>query len=59
MYHGVKNVQPTDDYNLILLFDNDEKRVFDSKPLLEFGRFSELSNMELFKKVHIAFDTIE
>jgi hypothetical protein len=59
MYHGIKNVKATDDYKLILRFDNGEERIFDAKPLLDFGRFSELSDMETFKKVHVSFDTIE
>ena len=59
MYPTVTSVQATDDYKLILNFDNSEQRVFDMQPILNFGRFSELKNINEFKKVHIAFDSIE
>ncbi len=59
MYHGVKSVKATEDYRLILRFDNDERRVFDVRPLLSTGRFRELSSPEAFRKVRVAFDTIE
>ena len=59
MYAGVIDVQATDDYKLILSFDNSEKRIFDITPFLSFGRFSELKDLALFKKVRVSFDTIE
>lgn len=59
MYPTVTSVKATDDYKLILNFDNSEQRVFDMQPILNFGRFSELKNLTEFKKVHIAFDSIE
>ena len=59
MYKGIIKVQATDDYRLILSFDNKEKRIFDVKPILSLGRFSELNNLELFKNVRISFDTVE
>jgi len=49
----------TDDYQLDLVFENDECRRFDVKPLLTIGRFSELKDRILFKTVKISFDTIE
>ena len=58
MYHGIKAVEAKSNHLLVLQFDNDERRVFDAKPLLSIGRFRELSDMELFKKVVISFDTI-
>jgi len=59
MYREVKNVRPTDNHELILDFDNEEKRVFDVKPILSYGRFSELEDLAAFKRVHISFDTVE
>jgi len=59
MYPGVIEVRATDDQKLILSFDNLEKRIFDLAPLLSFGRFPELSDLELFKGVRVCFDTIE
>lgn len=59
MYPGVRAVEPTNDYKLILRFDNGERRVFDVTPLLATGRFRELAAPEVFRKVHVAYDTVE
>ena len=59
MYPGVKSVEAAEDYRLILRFDNDERRVLDVRPLLSIGRFRELTSPEAFRKVRVAFDTIE
>lgn len=59
MYLSVVDVKPCDNYKLELSFENNEKRLFDLKPYLETGIFSELKDQSLFKTVHISFDTIE
>ncbi len=59
MYHGVKSVKATEGHRLIIGFDNGEVRVFDMKPLLSLGRFSELTSQETFMKARVAFDTVE
>ena len=59
MYKSVIKVVPTDDYKLILSFDKDEQRIFDVSPILNLGKFSELQDLEKFKKVRVCFDTIE
>ncbi|NWG14811.1 MAG: DUF2442 domain-containing protein [Acidobacteria bacterium] len=59
MYHGVKAVQAMEGHRLRLLFDNGEWRIFDVKPLLPIGRFSELASMEVFKTAKVSFDTVE
>ncbi len=59
MYAGITNVQAIKNYKLLLWFDNKEKRIFDVKPILSCGRFSELTDFSLFKKVHVSFDTVE
>lgn len=59
MYREVKNVEPTDNHELILDFDNEDKRIFDVKPILSCGRFAELEDLSVFKRVHISFDTVE
>jgi hypothetical protein len=58
VYHGIKAVEAKGNHLLVLQFDNEDRRVFDVKPLLSIGRFRELSDLEQFKKVAIAFDTI-
>ena len=47
----VKKVIPNDDYTLRITFDNEEQKVFDIKPLLDFGVFQELKNLKYFKEV--------
>lgn len=59
MWRSVKDVQATDDYKLILLFDNLEKRCLNVSQFFSYGRFSELIDINKFKKVHIRFDTVE
>ena len=59
MYIGVKAVKPISDYNLLITFKNEEVRVFDVKPYLETGVFSELKDEKKFANVKVSFDTIE
>ena len=59
MYLAVKEVIPTNNYNLILTFENGEKRQFDMNPYLNNGIFKELCDISKFKTVRISFDTIE
>lgn len=59
MYLAVKDVKPENDYQLILTFENGEKRKFDMKPYLEIGIFRELKDTDKFNTVHLSFDTIE
>jgi hypothetical protein len=59
MYFAVKNVQPTDNYHLILTFENGDKRLFDMNPYLNIGIFQELKDKAEFKKVKVSFDSIE
>ena len=59
MYKSITKVTPTDDYKLILSFGQKEQRIFDVAPILNFGRFSELQDLKIFKQVHVSFDTIE
>jgi hypothetical protein len=59
MWLSVKEVQATDDHKLILTFENSEKRCLDMRPFFGFGRFVELEDISEFKKVRVAFDTVE
>ena len=59
MYLAIKDVQPLDDYRLLLKFENEEKRIFDVKPYLDIGKFKELKDKKLFKSVKVCFDSIE
>jgi hypothetical protein len=59
MYLGIREVKSLSDYELLLVFENDEKKKFDMKPCLCRGIFRELSNEDLFKSVRISFDSIQ
>jgi hypothetical protein len=59
MYKGIIKVKPQADYKLLLTFDNNEVRVFDVRPYLNHGIFSELSDVNIFNSVHVSFDAIE
>jgi hypothetical protein len=55
----LKSVTPVSDHRLLLTFDNAERRLFDVKPYLATGVFSELADESLFRSVHVCFDTVE
>jgi len=59
MYLAVKDVEPLEDYNLLLKFENNEEGIFDVKPYLEVGKFKELKDEKLFRSVRVSFDSIE
>jgi hypothetical protein len=58
-YPGITSVSAQDPYKLLLQFDNGEQRVFDAEPLLSLGRFRSLRDRDLFRQVHVSFDTIQ
>ena len=57
MYLAVKNVIPTNNYNLILTFENGVKRQFDMNPYLNTGIFNELRDISKFQSVRVRFDS--
>ena len=59
MYPAVTNVKPLSDYQLLITFDNSEKRLFDMKPYLDKGIYRELKDESKFKSVRVSFDSIE
>ncbi|MCF7849916.1 MAG: DUF2442 domain-containing protein [Kiritimatiellales bacterium] len=59
MYPAVEAVTPLTDYKLLLTFDNGEERLFDMKPYLDTGIFSQLRDQSIFNTAAINFDTIE
>ncbi|MGH8550703.1 MAG: DUF2442 domain-containing protein [Methylococcales bacterium] len=59
MYPSVKKVLPNENYVLVLEFDNGERGTLDMKPFLEFGIFKRLKEDDAFKRVRVAFDTVE
>lgn len=59
MYIGVKSVRAIENYKLIIIFENNEEKIFDMKEYLNFGLFKELKDKNLFKSAHVSFDTVE
>ncbi len=59
MYIGIKAVQPVENHHLLITFDNGEEKIFDMNEYLDKGIFAELKNENLFRTVHVIFDTIE
>lgn len=51
-------VKPLEDYKLMLVFENEEKRIKDMKPYLEKGVFKKLKDEEFFKTVKILYGAI-
>ena len=49
----IKEVEPLEDYELLLTFDTGEQKIYDVKPLLDRPIFSRLRNKGEFKKVYI------
>jgi len=52
-------VKPLNNYCLELVFDNEEKRLFDVRPYLEKGIFKELQKPEVFFSVKVNHGTIQ
>jgi hypothetical protein len=53
------DVNPQPDFTLLVTFSNNEKKMFDVKPYLDFKPFAELSNPIIFNTVKPAGLSIE
>ncbi|HBN85070.1 MAG TPA: DUF2442 domain-containing protein [Clostridiales bacterium] len=53
------DVKPLEDYKLLVTFNNNETRVFDVKPYLDFKPFEQLRNKEIFKTVRVGGLSVE
>jgi len=47
-----------DDFTLRLTFNDGTVRLFDAKPYLEKGIFTELKDLRYFKNIHVAYGTV-
>lgn len=54
----IKFVSMSSDYKLILEFTNGERGVYDCTPLLNFGAFKELKDLNYFKKARVLDGTV-
>ena len=48
-----KSVKPIDDYKLDIIFDNNEKKLFDVKPYLSDPYFAPIKNPHIFETVKV------
>ena len=55
----VKSVKTRNDYELELLFENGERRLFDLKPYLGRGVFVRLQNRGLFQAARVVAGSVE
>jgi hypothetical protein len=55
----VVEAKANDDFSLDLTFDDGSVRRFDVSPYLEFGVFKELKDKNYFKRVRVAFGTVQ
>ncbi|MBR3002141.1 MAG: DUF2442 domain-containing protein [Clostridia bacterium] len=51
-------VKALDNYEILVTYENGEKRIKDMKPYLEKGVFKKLKDEEFFKSVKLAFGTV-
>lgn len=54
----IMDVEVLEDYQLLLTFDNKEKKIKDMKPYLEKGVFKKLKDKSIFRNVKISNGTI-
>ncbi len=54
----VINVEPHNDNTLLLVFENQEKRLFDMTPYLDKKPFTMLKGSPLFMKARVALGTV-
>jgi hypothetical protein len=59
MYQAVVSVRPNDDFSLTVRFEDGAEGILDMKPYLGFGVFTKIKDFEQFKRVRVAFDTVE
>ncbi|MCX6029468.1 MAG: DUF2442 domain-containing protein [Chloroflexi bacterium] len=55
----VKQVYPLTDYQLEIMFENGECRIFDVKPFLRRGVFVRLQNRAVFQAVRVVAGSVE
>ena len=59
MYPSVRKVTATDNYQIIVEFDNGENGILNMEPYLSFGVFNKLKDPGVFNTARVSFDTVE
>lgn len=52
------DVKALEDYKILVIYQNGEKRIKDMKPYLEKGVFKKLKDEEFFKSVKVVYGTV-
>jgi hypothetical protein len=55
----IKQAKPLENYYLMLWFENEEQKIFDLKPYLNKGIFSQLRNVSLFTSARVVAGSVE
>ncbi len=55
----VKSVRALNNYQLTLVFENEEQRIFDVRPYLSRGIFVRLQNLTLFQAARVVAGSVE
>jgi hypothetical protein len=55
----VVKAKAEDDFSLILEFNDGSVKRFDAKPYLDYEVFTPLKNLDYFKRIEIAFGTVQ
>jgi hypothetical protein len=58
MYWDVKVVKPLSDHRLYIEIEDGRKGIFDMRPYLKHGVFSELKDINYFNKVDILYGAV-
>ena len=59
MTPNIIDVKAQENYEILLSFENGEKKVFDMKPYIDKGFFKQLQDKTYFKTVKPYFDSIQ
>jgi len=59
MYPAVIKVEPKENYQIYVEFDNAECGVLNMEPYLNFGVFRNIRDRAAFSNVRVSFDTVE
>ena len=59
MYQAVVSVRPNEDFSLAVVFEDGVEGILDMTPYLNFGVFKKIQDFDQFRRVRIAFDTVE
>lgn len=55
----VKHVRPLEDYEMEVIFENGDHRIFDVKPYLQRGVFVRLQNRATFQAARVVAGSVE